>query len=140
MSNEEHRTQRELGSISYCRVITDIGGEKSAIVCDGAVIMEDDVFRTLRTAKGHEYTAHRREYRLVLCRKPDSRYGFGDLEKVSRFDIVLRIRDRFGDMEKKIADAEPVDIDLDGDWMFRLSEDEGRRLAEAYIKARESLN
>lgn len=139
MNDNEHRTQKELGSVNYCRVITNTGGEESAVVCDGAVIMEDDVFRELTTAKGHRYTAHRREYRLVLCRKPDSGFGFGDLEKVSRFDIVLRIKDRFEDIEKKITDAEPVDIDLDGDWMFRLSEYEGRRLAETYIKAKESL-
>lgn len=135
----ESRLVKREYKINDCRIKVTINGEESILGCCSAVIQANIIHKKIHMKNGMTYTARRDSYALVLCEQPEQDYTFDDLEKVERFDIILNMKDRFGEIEKIVENAQPVEIDLNGDWLFNLPEKIGVELVKKYKAMKENL-
>ena len=81
-----------------------------------------------------EYAARHKEYSLLLCHNPETALNLSDIEKVDSFDAYFYFN-RY--MKDEIINILPEVIDLDGDWTFRISGSDGKRLIGLYKLAKD---
>ena len=136
----EHREVKERFKIDSCEVFAVTKGNSSLICNCEAVVKVSEISRTFRTLHGTEYVAKKKVYSIIVCQKPEHNLTFEELEKIERFDIDAILIGRYEREHFAIRDIAPKVIDLNGDWVFSLSEKEGRRLHELHVKVTNEPN
>ncbi len=94
-----------------------------------AVIETRTKEKKLCTKSGAEYLVTREEYALVVCRDPETDATFESFENVESFNalFVFHIPNE-NDQKCPINNIIPEQIDLSGEWVFKISDDDGEKL------------
>ena len=88
--------------------------------------------KTLKTKSGAEYTVLQKEYGLLIV-KSDTDVTFESFEKVEYYKALFFFHGPYGiEKEYQIENISPIRIDLDGDWSFSISTEDGEKLCRLH--------
>lgn len=127
---------REQFTAEDCK-ICGMGNSYCVLTAEGKASVEVRMKeKTLRTKSGAEYIVSQKEYALVICQNLKSNADLETIEQVESFDAYFYFTMPNGEKEEHpIRDITPIRIDLDGDWIFSISDKDGDRLCYLNNKA-----
>lgn len=93
--------------------------------------------KALRTKAGVEYTVSQKEYGLVIGENIDTDATFESIDEIESYNALFVFRMKNGVSEEyRIENITPVRIDFDGNWVFKISEEDGKELCHLYEETR----
>ena len=89
--------------------------------------------KTLRTKSGSEYVVAQKEYALIIGKNVKTDAVFDVFENVESYRATFSFPDSYKkDDDYVIEDIAPERIDLDGDWVFKISDEEVEKLFDLH--------